>query len=234
MEPASYRFAAPLLEGTLVRRYKRFLVDVRLQNGHVVVAHTPNTGSMRSCSAPGSRVYLSRAANRDRKLRYTLEIVEAGGTLIGVNTLVPNRLVERAVRAGAIPELAGYPEVRREVPVGESRIDLELGPSPRCYVEIKNVSLGEGVVARFPDAVTERGRRHLEELRGCVAAGHRAVIFFLVQRSDCDHLEPADAIDPDYGRALRRAVAAGVEALAYRAAVGLDAITLERRLPVRL
>jgi sugar fermentation stimulation protein A len=232
---AAYRFSTPLLQGTLLRRYKRFFVDVRLRNGHTVVAHTSNTGSMKSCSEPGSRVFVSRAENRDRKLRYTLEIVETGGTLVGVNTLMPNRLVEQAVRLGEIPELAGYAEVRREVQVGESRIDLMCSVGPvRCYVEIKNVSLVEGGVARFPDAVTERGRRHLDALQGCVEAGHRAVIFFLVQRSDCSHVEPADAIDPAYGRALRRVTRAGVEPLAYRADVTPEAITLGPRLPVHV
>lgn len=230
------RYPGPLLQGTLVRRYQRFFADVRLQNGHVVTAHTPNTGRMLGCSAPGSRVWISRAdPARRRRLRYTLEIVEAGSVLVGVNTLLPNRLVERAVEERAIPELDGHGPTRREVQVGQSRIDLVLGcEAPLCYVEIKNVTLVEGEVARFPDAVTARGRRHLEELAGLVRQGHRGVIFFLVQRADGERLGPADDIDPDYGRALRRAVRAGVEVLAYRAAVSPRGVALADRIPLEL
>jgi len=230
------RYPGPLLQGTLVRRYQRFFADVRLRNGHVVTAHTPNTGRMLGCSAPGSRVWISRAdPARRRRLRYTLEIVEAGAVLVGVNTLLPNRLVERAVLERAIPELAGHGPPRREVRVGRSRIDLVLGrEAPLCYVEIKNVTLVEGGVARFPDAVTERGRRHLEELARLVQRGHRAVTFFLVQRADGQRLRPADDIDPRYGRALRRAVRRGVDVLAYRAAVSPRGVALADRIPLEL
>jgi sugar fermentation stimulation protein A len=224
------------LRGTLLRRYQRFFVDVRLRNRHVVTAHTPNTGSMLGCSDPGSPVYLSRARPGRRRLRYTLEIVDAGSALVGVNTLVPNRLIREAVRRDQIPELAGYRRLRPEVRVGQgSRIDLLLEDDARaCYVEIKNVTLADGGVARFPDAVTERGQRHLRELRRLAAAGARAVILFVVQRVDCTRMAPADAIDPEYGRLLRRVVEEGVEALAYRAVVTPELVQLDRRLPLEL
>jgi sugar fermentation stimulation protein A len=220
----------------LLRRYQRFFVDVRLRNRHVVTAHTPNTGSMLGCSDPGSPVYLSRARPGRRRLRYTLEIVDAGSALVGVNTLVPNRLIREAVRLDRIPELAGYPRLRPEVRVGQgSRIDLLLEDDARaCYVEIKNVTLADRGVARFPDAVTERGQRHLRELQRLAAAGARAVILFVVQRADCTRMAPADAIDPEYGRLLRRVVAEGVEALAYRAVVTPELVQLDRRLPLEL
>jgi sugar fermentation stimulation protein A len=232
-----HRLEGPLVAGRLIRRYKRFFVDVELEeDGRVVTAHTPNTGSMLGCSTPGSRVYLSLARRASRRLPYTLEMVRAGRIYVGVNTLVPNRLVHAAVVAGAIPELVGYAKAQREVRVSdESRVDLELTGgerSRRCYVEIKSVTLVEDGVALFPDARTDRGRRHLEELVRLVRAGHRGVIFFLVQRADGEQLRPAEAIDPRYADALRVAVRRGVEALAYRARARRDGIRLERRIPV--
>jgi len=239
-------FDPPLIPGTLIRRYKRFLVDVRLQHGEQVVAHTPNTGSMTGCSDPGSRVFLSRSPNPGRKLPLTLEIVQTkGGVMVGVNTLLPNRLMHHALLQHAVPELAGYDAVRREVAVGpaatsgqrapHSRLDLMLGRSPPlCYVEIKNVTLVLDGAAAFPDAVTTRGRRHLTELETLAQKGHRAVILFLVQRADCDSLRPADDIDPEYGAALRQAVCSGVEPLAYQAAVSPAGIGLWRAIPVEL
>lgn len=236
MSAPSLPFPGTLLRGTLVRRYKRFLVDVKLRNGHLVTAHTPNTGSMAGCSDPGSLVYLSRADNPKRKLRYTLELVcTAGGVLAGINTLAPNRLFKLAAGEGAMPELAGYGEVRPEVKVSEhSRIDLRLRGEGRrdCFVEIKNVTLVQDSVARFPDAVTTRGAKHLNELARLRAEGHRAVILFAVQRDDASAVGPADSIDPVYGQTLRRVVGEGVEALAYRFDVSPEQISLGRALPV--
>jgi len=230
------RFATRLIPGRLLRRYKRFLVDVRLDDGREVTAHTPNTGSMLGCSTPGSRVYLSEADRPERKLKFTLEMVRVGRIYVGVNTLLPNRLVPDAVAARAIPELCRHDAIRREVKVGDSRLDLLLcGPgSRRTYVEIKNVSLVQAGVALFPDARSERGRRHLEELARLRRRGHRAVIFYLVQRADAELLRPAEAIDPEYAAALRRAVRRGVEPLAYRARVRRDGIRIERRVPVEV
>jgi sugar fermentation stimulation protein A len=233
---ARYLFSPPLIPGRLIRRHKRFLAEVELETGQLVTAHTPNTGRMIGCSTPGSRVYLSEADNPKRKLKYTLEIVRAGSVLVGVNTLVPNRLIRDAIAAGEIPELRGYDSIRSEVAYGEaSRIDLLLEKrGTRCYVEIKNVTLGDRGVARFPDAVTKRGRKHLVELARVVRSRQRGVVLFLVQRADCRRMAPADEIDPEYGRTLREVMAAGVEALAYRARVTSRSIRLDRRLRIIL
>lgn len=224
------------MAGTLVRRYQRFLADVTLEDGSLVTAHCPNSGSMKGCATPGSRVYLSRSANPGRRYPLTWELVECGGGLTGINTSLPNRLVAEAVRDGAIPELGGYDSLRGEVPCGErSRIDLLLeGAAGRCYVEVKNATLIEGQRALFPDAVTTRGQKHLRELMRVVADGDRGVIFFTVQRGDAASLSPADAIDPEYGRLLRLALGSGVEALAYRAEISTEEIRLKQRLPVVL
>ena len=232
-------FPGRLLQGTLLRRYKRFLVDVRLRNNHLVTAHTPNTGSMAGCSDPGSMVFISRSSNPKRKLPYTLELVQANGGLVGINTLVPNRLFRLAAEANALEALGVYDTVKPEVKVSQrSRIDLKLTAQGRrdCYIEIKNVTLvnGDDGVARFPDAVTSRGARHLEELSNLVDAGHRAVILYAVQRGDARAVGPADDIDPFYGQTLRRVVGRGVEALAYRFVPGMDSIALGEQLPVAL
>ena len=225
-----------LIHGTLVRRYKRFLADVRLRNGHVVTAHCPNSGSMLACCEPGRPVCLSRHNVATRRTRYTWELIEMPTSLVGVNTIVPNRLVEAAVWAGGIAELTGYDRVRAEVPYGaRSRIDLLLeGARGRCFVEIKNCTLVTGGVARFPDAVTSRRLKHLGELQEQVRLGDRAVMFYLVQRMDAHVFRPADEIDRAYGRGLRKAVRNRVEVLAYDVQVDLECIELRRRLPCEL
>ncbi len=218
-----------LIQGTLIRRYKRFLADVRLRNGHVVTAHCPNSGSMKGCSEPGRPVYLSRAANPLRKLKYTWELIHMEASLVGVNTMIPNRLVRRGVENSLIPELTGYGHVQAEVPYGRnSRIDLLLsnGETSRCYVEIKNCTLVEHDTAYFPDAVTARGLKHLFELQACVNAGHRAVVFFLVQREDARYFRSARRIDPQYSDQLRIAVNGGVEIIAYDVHLNLGGIHL--------
>ena len=226
-----------LVRGILVKRYKRFLADVKMDDGQVVTAHCPNTGSMTGCSTPGQPVYLSIHDNPKRKLKYTWELIEMPTTLVGVNTLVPNRLVYQAAEAGLISELAGYGLVEREVKTGaESRIDLRLsnGPEDCCYVEIKNCTFVEENIARFPDAVTNRGLKHLNELEKLVRSGHRCVMFYFIQRMDADVFEPADQIDPDYGHGLRHAVKRGVEVLAYDVSIDLAGIKLNRKIPCRL
>lgn len=227
----------PLTTGTLMRRYKRFIADVRLADGTVVTAHVPNTGSMRSTSAQDSLVGLSATDNEKRKYRHTLEIIEGeSGAMVGVNTMRTNHIVEEAVREGRIPELCRFAEIRREVPYGErSRIDLLLSSaSERCYVEVKNVTFKVGTAALFPDAQTERGTKHLRELMHMVEQGHRAVIFFLVNRGDCETMEPAREIDPLYAGTLKEAAAAGVEILAYRTQVDFTEIAIDCPLPTRL
>jgi sugar fermentation stimulation protein A len=229
------RFARPLVPGTLIRRYKRFLADVRLEDGSVVTALCPNTGSMRSCDEAGRPVLLSEHDSPSRKYRLTWEMIRMGRSWVGIHTGHPNAVTHEAILANRVPELTGYSEVRREVPFGRerSRVDLLLRKGDRlCYVEVKNVTqaVGGGVAA-FPDAVTERGRKHLRELAAMARCGHRAVMFFFLGRSDCRCVRPADEIDPAYGLALRRAVAAGVEPLAYRAVIRPSGITLGGRVP---
>lgn len=224
------------IQGTLIRRYKRFLADVRLDNKKVITAACSNTGSMRSCSDPGSRVCLSTSDNPNRKYKYTWELVLANDTWVGINTLLPNKLVFRAVQKDQIPELAGYTKFRKEVKYGEnSRIDILLEKGgEKCYVEIKNVTLVEENIARFPDAVSARGTKHLNELMSMVDQGHRAVMFYLVQRSDANLFRPADDIDPLYADTLRQAHHHGVEILVYEANVSIEEITLGKSLPFTL
>ncbi len=225
-----------LIQGTLLRRYKRFLADVRLRNGHVVVAHCPNSGSMLACSEPGRTVYLSRHDKPDRRLRYTWELIAMPTSLVGVNTLVPNRLVKEAILADQIHGLTGYDSLRSEVKYGRnSRIDLLLEKGAmRCFVEVKNCTLVTDGVARFPDAVTARGLKHLKELQDQVRSGDRAVMLFLVQRMDAELFRPADHIDPAYGEELRLAIQCGVEIMVYDVAVDLKQIGLNRELPFEL
>jgi sugar fermentation stimulation protein A len=229
------RFETPLVPGILIRRYKRFLADVRLEDGSVVTVLCPNTGSMRSCDLPGAPVLLSRHDSPTRRYCFTWEMIRVGRVWVGIHTGHPNGVVREAILAGRVPELAGYEEVRREVPFGRenSRIDLLLRKGDRlCYVEVKNVTLAVGGgVAAFPDAVTERGTKHLRELSAVARAGHRAVIFYFLGRADCRVVRPADEVDPEYGRTLRRALAAGVEPLAYRARVRPGGIRLADPVP---
>jgi len=225
-----------LIRGTLISRYKRFLADVKLRNGHVVTAHCPNSGSMLSCSEPGRTVYLSRHNNPKRKLRYTWEMIEMPTSLVGTNTLVPNRLAKAAIMAGKIPDLSGFDKVRSEVNYGKnSRIDLLLEKgNDRCFVEVKNCTLVSDGVACFPDAVTSRGLKHLKELRDQVRSGNRSVMFYLVQRTDARLFMPADHIDPAYGQELRQAVSGGVEILVYDVNLDVEGISLNRPLPYDL
>lgn len=226
----------PLLKGTLLRRYKRFIADVRLQNGHVVAAHCPNSGSMAGCSEPGRPVYLSRHNDPNRKLKYTWKIIDMPTSLVGVDTLVPNRLVKAAIQAEAVPELQGYSGIRREVRYGgNSRVDLLLERGDQsCFVEVKNCTLVLDKTAYFPDAVTSRGLKHLVELQHQVRRGHRAVMFYLVQRMDAKTFSPADHVDPDYGRELRKAVKNGVEMVVYDVHIDLHGIEIQHSLPWKL
>ena len=227
----------PLISGILIKRYKRFLADIRLADGTIVTAHCPNSGSMTGCSEPGRPVYISRHSNPRRKLPYTWELIDMGRSLVGVNTLVPNRLVAAAIADNGIPELEGFEKIQPEVNVGShSRLDLKLEKrdSAPCYVEIKNCTLVEESRAFFPDAVTMRGRKHLEVLESLISAGNRCVIFFLVQRMDARSFSPADHIDPAYGAALRSASNRGVEPLVYDVEIDLDQIYIRHRLPLLL
>lgn len=233
------RFETPLIEGELIKRYKRFLADVKLADGTLVTAHTPNTGSMKGCAEPGSRVWLRDSGNPERKYPLSWELVKPlGGCLVGINTGLANHLVHEAIEQDVAVELGGYDCIKTEVKYGSenSRVDLLLQGEdrPDCYVEVKNVTLVEDGVAYFPDAVTSRGAKHLRELAAMAEAGYRAVIFFCVQRGDATEVRPADGIDPEYGRMLREAVGRGVEALAYGAAPTVEGIEIKIALPVVL
>lgn len=227
-----------LVEGRLLRRYKRFLADVELANGEQLTVHCPNTGAMTGCAEPGSRVWLKDSSNPKRKYRYTWELVEpATGVLACIHSARANALAEEALVSGVIAELQGYRSCQREVPFGidNSRADLFLGDgeAPDCYVEVKSVTLdlGDGLGV-FPDAVSARGRKHLRELMAVRAEGRRAVLLFAVLHSGIERVAPADTIDPAYAATLREAMDAGVEVLAYGTEITPTTIRLATALPV--
>ena len=232
------QFDPPLEEGLLIRRYKRFLADIETVTGETLTIHCPNTGSMLNCQAEGARVWFSRSNDPKRKLPGTWELVETPhGRLACINTGRANRLVEEALLAGAIPELAGFSALRREVAYGaeNSRADFRLTyPSGEVFVEVKSVTLGYNMdcVAAFPDAVTVRGAKHLRELSALAREGARAVLLYCVNLTGIEAVRPADDIDPAYGHALREALEAGVEILAYGADVTPQAIQVTHRLKV--
>ena len=233
------KFDTPLVSGKLLKRYKRFLADVVLDgDGSEITAHCANPGSMLGLKEPGSRVWLSLSDNPKRKLKYSWELIEVDGALVGINTAHPNRLVEEALERGMIPALSGYQTLRREVKYGKnSRIDilLEGGDGSKTYVEVKNVHLmREQGLAEFPDSVTARGAKHLAELAGMVAEGHRAAMVFLVQRPDCAVLSLAGDIDPTYAAAFADARSAGVEAFAIGCEISIDGIEASKPVEIRI
>ena len=230
------KFLDPLIRGKLIKRYKRFMADVELENGDVVTAHCANSGSMLSVNEPGSEVWISPARNPDRKLKFTWELLRVGKAWVGVNTAHPNKLVFDAVADGTITELQGYETQRREVKYGKnSRIDilLENADGTKCYVEIKNVTMKRNLdrsePAEFPDGITARGAKHLIELSDMVAEGHRAVMLYLVQRDDCDAFNLARDIDPVYGKTYDTATAAGVEVIGYTCKLNEKEIIVSHR-----
>jgi sugar fermentation stimulation protein A len=231
------RFPSPLARGRLLQRYKRFFADVELDAGGVVTAHVANPGAMLGLNAPGLPVWLSRSDSPTRKLAHTLELVEADGGMVGVNTLHPNRLVAEALADRRIGELAGYEEVRREVRYGaSSRVDFLLtsGGRPPCWLEVKNCHFRrEGDLAEFPDCVAARSLKHLGELEQRVAAGERAVMLFVIQRSDCARFAACADLDPAYAAGLARAAAMGVEVLAFACELSPQEIRLGKAIPWR-
>jgi sugar fermentation stimulation protein A len=234
------RFPKLLVEGVLIRRYKRFLADIALADGRVITAHCANPGSMMGLQEPGSRVLLAPAANPKAKLSHSWELIEAdlpgGKQLIGINTANPNRLAEEAILAGQIPELAGYGTLQREVKYGtNSRVDFLLTDTARapCFVEVKNCHLMRRAgLAEFPDSVTARGVKHLQELSREIAAGHRAVMLFIVQMRAEAFTLAAD-LDPAYARAFAVARSAGVEVLAYTCRIHETEIAVDRPIPIQ-
>lgn len=258
------RFEAPLVEGTFLRRYKRFLVDVQLKDGSVVVAHSTNTGSLHGCLVPGAKVRLLPAKNPERKLAWTWIMIRPARAWVGVDTSLAVPLVEEAIGGGLLPSLGGYERQTREVAYGraadrgekaESRIDVLLsrggepekhpaGPrtrwkgDERVYVEVKNTTLamddGSQRLAAFPDAITERGLKHLHELEHVVKRGHRAAVVFCAQRDDVDAFTPAAAFDPAYAAGLKQAVRRGVEAYAIAAKLSARGAVPWRALEIRL
>jgi len=231
------QFDTQLIEGRLIKRYKRFMADIRLSDGSGTIAHCPNSGSMKTCKTPGWKVMLSDSNNPNRKLRYTWEMINNGKCWIGIDTHLANKIAKEAIEKGWIPEIAGYDSLKTEVKYGQnSRIDILLSDgNKKCYVEVKNVTLvEEDGYYKFPDAVTERGLKHLNELKSMVDQGHRAVMLYVIQRSDGTIFKPADKIDPKYGNGLREAQANGVEILTYRADVTPKKIELKHQIEYQL
>lgn len=229
------RFKQRLVPGFLVRRYKRFLADVRLADGEVVTVHCPNSGSMLGCLGPESPVALSRAANPERKYPLTLEMIRVDGHWVGINTGLTNRLVREGLEQGIIDDFGPLSAVQAEVRVSaQSRLDfrLDLASGSPLYLEVKNCTLAANRVAMFPDAVTSRGARHLEELMALAGQGYGAAVLFCVQRRDADSFAPAAHIDPHYARMLEKAREVGVRAVAWQAAVSPEEIVIQRPLPV--
>lgn len=226
------------IEARIIKRYRRFLADIRAPDGTEFTVHVPNTGSMKSCWAPNWPVVISDSENPKRKYRYTLEMLHNGDTWIGVNTTRPNALVESGIKMGEIPELQGYSILRREVKYGQnSRIDILLEDAHhRCYVEVKNSTLRteSSTDVHFPDAVSERGQKHIDELVAMIREGHRAVMFYLVQREDVKRFRPAWDIDPIYAEKLENAVQQGLEVLVYQCRLQPGEIHIHKKLPVDL
>jgi len=233
------QYSSPLIAATLIHRYKRFLADVELASGEVITVHSPNTGSMLGCAEPGMRVWIRDSENPKRKYRYAWELSETtDGTRININTILSNKLVREGIGNGVVKELSGYTNIKAEVKYGSqgSRIDLLLSNSDSlCYVEVKNVTARvEDNMAIFPDAVTSRGVKHLQELMQMVEEGHRAVIFFCISRNDVSQMRAAYEIDPLYAETLKQAIDSGVEALAYVTVSGDSEIELSHAIPVQI
>jgi sugar fermentation stimulation protein A len=230
-------FPSPLIRGRLVQRYKRFFADVVLEDGTELTAHCPNPGAMLGLNTPGLPVWLSRSADPKRKLAHTLELVEVDGGIVGINTMHPNRLVAEALAEGAIAEVAGYERIRREVKYGAaSRVDflLEADGRPPAFLEVKNVHLMRTKgLAEFPDCEAARSLKHLRELEAEVARGNRAVMLFVIQRTDCEAFEACADLDPKYAAGLAAAARAGVEVLCYDCEISPAAVRIARPLPWR-
>lgn len=206
------QFKNPLVHGSLIKRYKRFLADIKLDDGTIITAHCTNSGSMKSCIEEGAEVYISDSMNPARKTRYTWEMIMINGSWVGVNTSNPNKLAVEIIRNNLLPQLSGYTTVKPEVKYGDSRFDVYAeNEFEKCFIEVKNVTLKDDIYARFPDAVTERGQKHLETLIKAKSEGYRAVMLYIIQRMDVEIFTPAFDIDPKYASKLKIAANTGVE-----------------------
>lgn len=231
------KFLKPTFTGILIKRYKRFLADIKLDDETIITAHSTNTGSMKSVCDPGSRVIVSFIDDPKRKLKYTWQAIEINKTWVCINTMIPNKLVCEAICEKKIPELRDYTTIKREVKYGEnSRIDiyLEQQDGTRMYIEVKNVTLKENKYAAFPDAVTERGTKHLHELINVVKAGHKAYMFYVVNRNDCQYATVAHDIDPVYAKTVKKAIDAGVGILCYQTQVTQTGVELDKPIPFKI
>ncbi len=229
------KFPDKLVHGTLIKRYKRFLADVTLDDGSEVVAHCTNSGSMKSCLENGAEVYLTFVNDPKRKTKFTWEMIKINSDWVGINTGNPNKLAFEAISEGSIPELAGYTNVKREVTFGDSRFDIFAeNENEQCFVEVKNVSLKEGKYALFPDSVTTRGQKHLRTLMEVKSKGIRAVMLYIIQRSDVEIFAPAAEIDAEYAKLLKEAVNAGVEVIPMQVKVTPEKIELVKKLPFEI
>ena len=227
------KFENKLITGKLIRRYKRFLTDVELEDGTIVIAHCTNSGSMKTCIEEGAPVYLSPAKDPKRKTKFTWEMIFINGSWIGINTMIPNKLAYDAIKNGGIKKLSGYTSVKREVKFGDSRFDIFAeNETERCFVEVKNVTMKVGDSALFPDAVTTRGRKHLETLIEVKKQGMRAVMLYVIQRMDVKVFGPAEDIDPEYAKSLQKAIKHGVEVIAVQAEVNPEGIEIIKELSV--
>ncbi len=228
-------FSEPLVAGHLIRRYKRFLADIRLEDGSVVTAHCTNSGSMKSCIEEGAPVYLSRAKDPKRKTQFTWEMILINGGWVGVNTMIPNLLAYDAIKKGEIAGLDKYTNIKREVRFGDSRFDLfASNDHESAFIEVKNVTMKVGDDVRFPDAVSTRARKHLETLMEVKRSGMRAVMLYIIQRIDVNFFGPAYDIDPAYAESLKKAHQMGVEIRALQASVSPDGIELVKELPTEI
>jgi sugar fermentation stimulation protein A len=229
------QFSSPLIQGRLIKRYKRFLADVQLADGTIVIAHCPNTGAMTGCAEAGWQVWLSPSNNPKRKLKYTWEIVFTDRQhWIGINTHKANALVKEAINANKIAELSNYQNLKAEVKFGEenSRIDFLLSSDQKedCYVEVKSVTLLEAGAGYFPDTKTVRGQKHLRELSLIANQGKRAVLLFCVQHTGIQSVQVAQHIDPDYAKELSTAILNGVEVLCYGCEINTKKVYINQRL----
>lgn len=228
------KFKEPLVHGYLIKRYKRFLTDVTLDKGEKVTAHCTNSGSMKSCLEEGAEVYLSPANDPNRKTKFTWEMIKINGKWVGINTNHPNQIVYEAVKKQEIEQLKGYKDVKREVKFEDSRFDVYAkNEQEACFIEVKNVTLKEGNAALFPDAVTTRGRKHLQTLMRVKEKGIRAVMVYVIQRMDVNYFAPADEIDPAYGKTLREARKKGVEIIPVQVEVNPTSIRIVEILETR-